>query len=198
MRLFLREHERAGVYAREVRTARNNAYIVATASQAFLGTPLSAWADFFIGKHKRKNSLRASNQSSMIAKPEKIAFYAYVTYMRLFLREHERDTRDFAQESALRAVDWLQNRLVLWAFMTAKCERQEITLILSPRRRGLCIVRGGIFICCECRLSLTPSLRLLPHKRKHFRGPLSQAAYLLTNLFTPCFFICKFVNDLVQ
>ena len=29
-RLFLREHERAGIFAREVRTARNNAYIGVT------------------------------------------------------------------------------------------------------------------------------------------------------------------------
>ena len=174
MRLFLREHERADVYAREVRTARNNAYIVATPSRtvyrsrrhfymlmnaashslrrsgfyptnaSVCGDPFIRICGFFIGKHKRKNSLRASNQSETIAKPEKLAFYAYVTYTRLFLREHERDTRDFAQESVLRTVDWLQNQLVLWAFMPAKCERQEITLILSPRRRGLRIVRGGI------------------------------------------------------
>lgn len=36
-----------------------------------------------------------------------------------------RDTRDFAQESVLRTVDWLQNQLVLWAFMTAKCARKQ-------------------------------------------------------------------------
>ena len=47
-----------------------------------------------------------------------------------------RDTRDFAQESVLRTVDWLQNQLVLWAFMTAKCSQQQnrLALPLSPKR----------------------------------------------------------------
>ena len=35
-RLFLRKHERAGVYAREVRADRNNAYIGTTSRQALL------------------------------------------------------------------------------------------------------------------------------------------------------------------
>ena len=41
------------------------------------GDPFIRVGGFFIGKHKRKNSLRASNQPETIAKPEKIAFYAY-------------------------------------------------------------------------------------------------------------------------
>ena len=47
-----------------------------------------------------------------------------------------RDTRDFAQESVLRTVDWLQNQLVLWAFMTAKCVQQQnrLALPLPPER----------------------------------------------------------------
>ena len=53
--------------------------------------------------------------------------------MRLFLCEHERDMRDFAQESVQRTVDWPQNQLVLQSFTIAKCEQKEITLLLQTR-----------------------------------------------------------------
>ena len=68
-----------------------------------------------------------------------------------FVCEHEKDTRDFAQESVRWTVDWQQNRIVLQSFTIAKCEQEQNTLLLplfrvrlahsrSPHRSPLIVV----------------------------------------------------------
>ena len=84
MRLKLFEPTEASPNAEGRRKASFNAYF-ATAPLpqkcrvvSFSGTPFIRVGGFFIWcGNTRKNSLRARNQSFTIAKPEKIAFYAY-------------------------------------------------------------------------------------------------------------------------